>query len=60
MTTAHGLMAEKVYSVLTTKDGGVWVGSFGGVAHMRQPASRRYIPPPPASINTSTSAPQSS
>ncbi len=59
MTAAHGLMAEKVYSVLTTQDGGVWVGSFGGVTHMRRPASRQYIPPP-ASINTSTSAPQSS
>lgn len=38
MTTAHGLLAENVLSVATTKGGDMWVGGFGGVAHIRRPA----------------------
>ncbi len=60
MTTAHALLAENVYSVTTTKDSGVWVGSFGGVAHIRQPALNNGIHLPPAPIDASLTASPSS
>jgi len=33
-TTADGLFANNVFSMATAQDGSVWVGSFGGVAHI--------------------------
>ncbi len=33
-----GLFANTVFSMVTTASDGIWVGSFGGVAHIRKPA----------------------
>jgi hypothetical protein len=34
MTTADGLFADNVFSMADDADGSVWIGSFGGVAHI--------------------------
>ena len=36
MTVADGLFADNVFSMTTARDGSIWVGSFGGVAHIRE------------------------
>ncbi len=38
LTAAHGLLGEHVYSVTTARDGDMWVGGYGGVAHLRRAA----------------------
>jgi ligand-binding sensor domain-containing protein len=35
MTTADGLVADNVFAMATTPDGGKWVGSYGGVTYLR-------------------------
>lgn len=40
MTTADGLFDNGVFSMATTPDGGMWLGSFGGVAFLRPSASK--------------------
>ena len=35
MTVADGLMADNVFAMATTPDGDKWVGSYGGVTHLR-------------------------
>ena len=35
MTTHDGLFNDTVFSMTTTRDGTLWVGSFGGVAKIR-------------------------
>jgi len=35
MTTADGLLADNVFAMETTPDGGKWVGSYGGVTYLR-------------------------
>lgn len=32
-----GLFANTVFSMVTTAADGIWVGSFGGVTHIRNP-----------------------
>lgn len=35
MTTADGLFANNVFAMASTAAGDLWIGSFGGVAHLR-------------------------
>ncbi|MES1981636.1 MAG: two-component regulator propeller domain-containing protein [Pseudomonadota bacterium] len=35
MTRADGLLSDDVFSMATTKDGGKWLGSYGGVTYLR-------------------------
>jgi ligand-binding sensor domain-containing protein len=37
MTTADGLFANNVFAMASTSAGDLWIGSFGGVAHLRPP-----------------------
>ena len=37
MGVEDGLFANTVFSMVTTASDGIWVGSFGGVAHIRKP-----------------------
>ena len=37
MTTAEGLFANNVFAMGSSAKGDLWVGSFGGVAHLRTP-----------------------
>jgi ligand-binding sensor domain-containing protein len=34
LNTNDGLFANAVFSMATDEDGSIWVGSFGGVAHL--------------------------
>lgn len=40
MGVEDGLFANTVFSMVTTPADGIWVGSFGGVAHIRKPRLR--------------------
>lgn len=35
MTADDGLMADNVFAMATAPDGGKWIGSYGGVTHLR-------------------------
>jgi ligand-binding sensor domain-containing protein len=35
LTTADGLFDNNVFSMATDDQGGLWVGSFGGVAYLK-------------------------
>lgn len=37
MTTEQGLYSNNVFSMATGPDGDQWIGSFGGVAHLKAP-----------------------
>lgn len=37
LTVKDGLFANTVFSMVSTASDGIWVGSFGGVAHVRRP-----------------------
>ena len=37
MTTADGLFANTVVSMANADDGSLWIGSYGGVTHLRKP-----------------------
>jgi len=38
MRAEDGLFNNTVFSMATTPDGGMWIGSYGGVAHIRPTA----------------------
>jgi uncharacterized protein (AIM24 family) len=40
MTVSQGLFADNVFSMTTAGDGSIWVGSYGGVAHIRELAMK--------------------
>jgi len=35
LTRRDGLLADNVFAMTTTPDGGKWIGSYGGVALLR-------------------------
>ena len=37
ITTSDGLFSNTVFSMATSPDNSVWIGSFGGVAHIKKP-----------------------
>ena len=37
MTIADGLFSNTIFSMATAPDKSIWVGSFGGVAHIKKP-----------------------
>lgn len=50
LTAADGLLAEDVLSMTTTSDGDIWVGGFGGVAHIQRSLVGRRGQSPPAHL----------
>ena len=37
LTIHEGLFAQNVFSMASMNDGSIWVGSYGGAAHIRRP-----------------------
>jgi ligand-binding sensor domain-containing protein len=35
MTTADGLFANNIFAMASSPAGDLWIGSFGGVTHLR-------------------------